>query len=196
MNFLHRLYRAEGKEVCKQAPLSELKLPVVYATAVSRADSIGGFQVYSDDYVPLPVREYKESTYFCMEALPQARACGSCVAVGLMMRGLQAEDAIVPGDVATGKIVQFGAAFIAGGRLLMSIVMSEELDLSHPDHARLADVYYSRTRTHLQNTMRLVKEATSRAANAGDLDVLSFPETLYCKLNCVTLRVSKRWTSR
>lgn len=113
-----------------------------------------------------------------------------------MMRGLQAEDAIVPGDVATGKIVQFGAVFIAGGRLLMSIVMSEELDLKHPDHARLADVYYSLTRTHLQNTMRLVKEATSRAANAGDLDVLSFQETLYCKLNCVTLRVWKRWTSR
>lgn len=57
--------------------------------------------------MPLRVREYQGSVFSCLEALPQALAAGSCVAVGLLLRGLRAEDVIVPVDVATGKNVQF-----------------------------------------------------------------------------------------
>lgn len=112
-SFLDGLYRADGEVICRQATISQLRLPVVQASATSTPDSVGGFHLHEDDFVPLRVREYQGSVFSFLEALPQALAAGSCVAVGLLLRGLRAEDVIVPVDVATGKNVQFGA--LAGG---------------------------------------------------------------------------------
>lgn len=169
--------------------MSELKLLVVSAMAGSKVDNIGGLKVYSDNFVPLRVREYNRSTPSFLEALLNALVCISCVAVGLLIRGLRAKDFMVQVDVATGRNEQFGAVLIAGGRLPTSIVISEELDLSHPDQARLADVYNSQNRTHFQNMMLLVKEAALLVANEADEDVLSLPETVYYQPNCIAFRV-------
>ncbi|KAK1859743.1 hypothetical protein I4F81_002337 [Pyropia yezoensis] len=181
---LDGLYRADSEVVYKQRSILQLKLPVIQASESSTPDNVGGFDLRANDFVPLRVREYKGSSFSCLEALPQALATGSCVAVGLLQRGLRAEDVIVPVDVATGKNVQFGAIFIAGGCIPMSIVTSKELDLSDLEDARLADLHYIKMRSHVQELMQLVREA--RAVSVPAVDVSTVPDTLYCKRNCVS----------
>lgn len=188
-DFLNRRYRGDGEVVHERVPLGKLKLPTVHTSLQSVPDSVGGFDLYPGDFVSLRVREYKGSQSSCLEALPQALASGACIAVGLLLRGLRADDIVVPVDVATGKNVQFAAVFIAGGRLPMCVVTSEELDLSHRDGARLADLYYCMTRTQVQNLMQLVKEARPVPPSEAAVDVWSFPKALYCKRNSVSYDV-------
>lgn len=66
----------------------------------------------------------------------------------------------------------------------MSTVTSKELDLSDPDDARLADLFYSKSRSHVQALMQLVRE--SRAMEEPAVDVSSVPKTLFCKRSCVS----------
>lgn len=188
-DFLDRRYLGDGEVIHERVSLTKLKLPTVHTSSQSTPDSVGGFNLHPGDFVPLRVREYKGSESSCMEALPQALASGACIAVGLLMRGLRADDIVVPVDVATGKNVQFAAVFIAGGRLPMCVVTSEELDLSHRDGARLADLYYSKTRAHVQNLMQLVKEAAPVPLAEAEVDVWNLPEALHCKRNSVTFKV-------
>lgn len=67
-SFLDGLYRADGEVVCRQATISQLRLPVVQASATSTPDSVGGFHLHEDDFVPLRVREYQGSVFSFLEA--------------------------------------------------------------------------------------------------------------------------------
>lgn len=58
----------------------------------------------------------------------------------------------------------------------MSTVTSKELDWSDPDDVRLADLFYSKSRSHVQALMQLVRE--SRALEEPAVDVSSVPKTL------------------
>lgn len=104
----------EDEEVKLQEQLSKVNLPKVVSTDSSKPDCLGGVTVHSV-YVPLRVREFKASTVACSNALPQAFALDTNVAVGLLHRGLPPAKVIVPVDASNGRSIQFAAVYIAGG---------------------------------------------------------------------------------
>lgn len=185
---LERLY-AGGAAVRKQWSLRDLGIPQVYTTPDSKPDEVWGFSFGRGDFVPMHVREFKWSAASCLEALPQALVSGQSIAVGLLMHGVSAEDVVVPVDVATGKSVQFAAVFIAGGRIPLPAITSEEIDVSCVAGAARADQYYRATAAHRRHLASLLEQADPSRAPADGVDVVNIPRALYCKENGVTHRM-------
>lgn len=174
------------EEVKLQEQLSKVNLPTVVSTDSSKPDCLGGVTVHGV-YVPLRVREYKASTVACSNALPQALALGTSVAVGLLHRGLPPAKIIVPVDVTNGRSIQFAAVYIAGGSVPLSWTLSPELDLWEPEHANMADGYLRKTQHLMGEMMQLVRSfPTTRIAGDTVISSINVPPSIHIKNGCLS----------
>jgi len=197
---INKHYSHPDEEMWLQPTVESMNLPVALITVRSKPDCVGVVRVAStpegggdgpsDKFVPVRVREYKRSSMTCSDALPQAFALGTSVALGLLQGGVPPAQVIVSVEVTNGRSMQFGVVYIACDGLPLCWTLTEELDLSVPRDVIKAHLHLCKVRQHVGTMAKMLHEiGYQQEAAEPERAITHIPNSIWGKVNCLTHRV-------
>jgi len=190
-------YKHHAEHVELQPTVEEMHLPSAFVTVRSKSDCVGGALLPSTTggvgsqpatFVPLRVREYKRSSRACSDALPQAFALGTSIAVSLLQGGVPPSQVIVPVDVTNGRSMQFGAVYIACGSMPLCWTLSKELDLSVRRDVIEAHLHLCKVKEHMGTMVQGLRQRGYQVKQATP-GLSSISRGIWSKPDCLTNKV-------
>ena len=189
-------YKHFHEQVELQPAVGDMNLPSAFVTVRSKPDCVGGTLLPSTTscdvvgrqpkiFVPLRVREYKRSTRTCSDALPQAFALATSIAIGLLQCGVPSKQVIVPVDVTNGRSMQFGAVYIACGSMPLCWTLSKELDLSMCSDVITAHLHLCKVQQHIGTMIDVLRQRTHLASYDAP-NLTSIPRGIWGKPGCLS----------
>lgn len=192
-------YKHPHEQVELQPTVGDMNLPCAFVTVRSKPDCVGGTLLPSTTggdvvgrqptmFVPLRVREYQRSSSACSDALPQAFALGTSIAIGLLQSGVPPKQVIVPVDVTNGRSMQFGVVYIACGSMPLCWTLSKELDLSMRGDVITAHLHLCKVQHHIGAMIDLLRQRT-HLMNECAPSLTSVPRGIWGKPGCLSHEV-------